>query len=760
MHSFKYTISAILIGTFAITLPAQSQTKKAKKQQKEIKTETTEKESKGGDRNVMLNAESNDKPREINIGLPSNVGGTTILQNGLPVCFHFWPEMPTAAWRNDATISKGGLKNITETAIDDGAIGYAVNSYDNRGTDQFHVKGSFNSNHFGLINATATVSGPIAKGFKYVAGAFLNFDPGTFKADGWTKYYADNTKLFKVGLTKDYTWGTGKGELTFFYRYASTRGLLSYTAPYIYSEGGKVTEINGFKIGNDSYLENPCTMYIKDAYTGEISRRNPIDDYGTKSNAFELLWDHSLANGMKISWHTNYRSSHSGINSFVMSSVAAANNNYTYLDGKPYTGEYVQQAMYMATRKTPIKTLMSTLEVNKQSGKHNWTLGLNEWHYNAKNYTTEVSSYFMEVNESPAILLRTGSTASTTYDGMYGFNSFMEFHNGNQNKFAFIAKDKWAVSKKFNLDMGMRLEYSSLRGERIKAADRTNGMLDLSKKSPVKNDWFNKNAYISPLYRIAKGFGVQGDFMYAEQGGILGNYNTGIDKEIKQSKIKLASIGVYFNRPIINVVSKLSFINRTNYSGNTNFIHPTSGLVARTVVGYDVQTLGWTTDVILKPVKGFDLHFLLTLQSPQYKNYSGHLTFSDGTERDYDFDGETVTGMSKTLIEIDPSYSFGKQMQWRVWASARYFSKTYANLSNTLTFEGHWETFGGVSYRLNKNWNFNVGLTNILNQRGAKGTISGTDLMTADEAKARYGTVMSGTYILPFTVKFGVNFNF
>jgi hypothetical protein len=162
MHSFKYTISAILIGTFAITLPAQSQTKKAKKQQKEIKTETTEKESKGGDRNVMLNAESNDKPREINIGLPSNVGGTTILQNGLPVCFHFWPEMPTAAWRNDATISKGGLKNITETAIDDGAIGYAVNSYDNRGTDQFHVKGSFNSNHFGLINATATVSGPIA----------------------------------------------------------------------------------------------------------------------------------------------------------------------------------------------------------------------------------------------------------------------------------------------------------------------------------------------------------------------------------------------------------------------------------------------------------------------------------------------------------------------------------------------------------------------------------------------------------------------
>lgn len=722
---------------------------------------TVVKNSSGSSRNVMLNAASNDKPREINIGLPSNVGGTTVLENGQPVNFHYWPEMPYFVWRNDAATSRSGLKSITETAIDDGAIGYAVDSYDNRGTDKFHVKGSANSNHFGLINFTTAVSGPIGNGFKYVIGAFLNFDPGTFDAgSNYPKYYADNTKLFKLGLTKDYHFSNSHGSITFFYRYSNHKGLISTYAPYYYKAGGKVSEYNGFKIGSDSYLLNSGSMYIKDAYTGEITKKNPVNDYGNNAHAFNLMWDHHLDNGLNLTWNTFFRSSSASINSYVMSSVSAANNNYTYLDGSAYTGEYVQQAMYMATRPTHINTFMSDFMINRQTGRHNWTVGVNEWHYHAHKYTTEVSSYFMTVEDRPRALIL--SNGSTDYEGQFGFNSFMEYHNGDQNKIALVAKDKWNVSKNLFLNMGGRLEWSTMKGNYIRTADRPKdtdgfGLLDVTATTPFKDHWLDKNIYVSPRYLLFKGFGVQGDLMYAEQGGIMGNYNTGVDKEIKQSKIKYASFGLYYNNPKISVVSQFTYITRNNYSGNTNFIHPVSGLVARTVVSYDVQTLGWTTDVILKPVNWFNLHALLTLQNPQYKNYGGKLNFSDGTTRDYDFDGMTVTGMSKTLIELDPSFML---RGWRLWLSARYYSKQYANLSNTLTFESHWETFGGISYRINKNWDANVSVTNILNQRGAQGTISGTDLMTAEEASSREGTVMSGTYILPFTVKFGVNFNF
>ena len=109
------------------------------------------------------------------------------------------------------------------------------------------------------------------------------------------------------------------------------------------------------------------------------------------------------------------------------------------------------------------------------------------------------------------------------------------------------------------------------------------------------------------------------------------------------------------------------------------------------------------------------------------------------------------------LIEIDPSY------QWkdlRVWASARYFSKQYANLTNSLTFKGRWETFAGASYFLGKNLEFNATVVNLLNQRGAQGTISGADLYTKEEAEKMDGAILSGTYIRPFTVEFGMKYKF
>lgn len=102
-------------------------------------------------------------------------------------------------------------------------------------------------------------------------------------------------------------------------------------------------------------------------------------------------------------------------------------------------------------------------------------------------------------------------------------------------------------------------------------------------------------------------------------------------------------------------------------------------------------------------------------------------------------------------------------LQWnnlRIWASARYFSKEYANLTNSLTFKGLRETFAGLNYKLGKNLEFSATVVNLLNQRGAKGSISGADLYTEEEAANMEGRILSGTYIRPFTVEFGMKYRF
>ena len=712
---------------------------------------------KDSDRNVMLNASNNTDPQKVNVGLPASVGGTTIFENDLPVVYHFWPEMPTKAWRKDASVNRQELLDLSQTALYTGTIGFSVSTFDNLGTDQFQGNGSLNSNHFGLIRGDMNLSGPISKnGLKYTVGAYLSLDPGTFKAKGYPKYYLDKAQFYKAGLTKDYKTSNGKGSITVFYKYANVEGLPYSYAPYYYDKGGKVREIDGFKIGNDSYYENSGKVVLMDAYTGQYKTQDITSDFRSESHVMSLFWKHTFNNGINLKFNTKYKTSKTGLYQPAMTGVSSADSKYTYLDGTPYTGEYVQNVMSLATRRTPIKTFLSTIELSKKSKKHYWRIGLNEWNYNADKYTTEANSYVQEVAENPSILIPVGANPDNYKNGMTGFNSSMEYHDGSQNKLALFLMDKWDISDALTLNLGTRLEYQSLRGNYIKKEDRVNGLLT-GPKSKIKNDWLNKTFSVSGVYKITDKFGVLGDVMYTEQGGHLGNYNVGVDPHIKQSKIPEFGAGVFYNHKYFSLVSKATYISRNNYSANTNFTHPISGLVSRTVVGYDIETIGWTTDVVAKPFSGFNLHFLITLQSPKYTKYGGTLNFSDGTTRDFDFEGKSVTSISKVLLEIDPSYTY---KNLRVWASARYFSKQYANLSNTLTFEGRWETFAGANYKINKYLDFNVNVVNLLNQRGASGTISGTDLMTDEEAKTKEGTVMSGTYIRPFTVEFGMKVKF
>ena len=93
-----------------------------------------------------------------------------------------------------------------------------------------------------------------------------------------------------------------------------------------------------------------------------------------------------------------------------------------------------------------------------------------------------------------------------------------------------------------------------------------------------------------------------------------------------------------------------------------------------------------------------------------------------------------------------------------MWLSARYFSKQYINKTNSLYFNGRWETFGGVDYKLNDHVSFAGSIVNILNQKGASGSITSADLVTDPTPYKNY--VMAGTFIRPFTVELTTRLTF
>lgn len=696
-------------------------------------------------RNVMLNAANNNGPREVNIGLPASVGGTTIMENDLPVVYYFWPELPSKAWRSSVSLGKSGLQSLKEQAVLTGDFGYAVNSYTKLGGDSLEIAGSLAGSHFGWLKTDVNVSGPLGKGWAFTAGAYLNYDPQTYDP-GFTTY-SDKTQIFRAGLTKRFK--NGKGEVSLLYKYVRSFALPTNYAAFTYLEGGAIQELGNFRPGLDSYFKNDGLINLRNSLTGERYQANLGGSDGTTtSNTLDLLGNYKLENNWNFKYVVRYHQANAASNSITPTGIreVTAADGYTYKDGTVYTGP-VQTILGGNIPITPIHAVMSRFELNKQAGKHNWRLGLTEAYHNVDKFTTNRSVFFQEVAAQPRQLL----SPATDADGYFNYNAAAEYHNGFENKLTAYLSDTWDISEKFTFSYGLNMRYHKLKGDyyaQARTADFTFAGLE---KSYFNYDWMHLGGTANLVYKATDSFGATADFIYTEKHGQLEDFSGGYKPDYKKTKSPYASIGLYYNSPKLSVVTALSYLTRNNYVQRLNLVNPTDVTQSNVVYKqYDIKTTGWTTDIVAKPFTGFNLHYLVTFQNPIYQNYD-----FEAFNNQYSFSNNNVLGVSKVLMEIDPSYEFKK---FKIWGSARFFSKQFANLTNALYFKGWWETFAGVNYQAKKNIGLGLTVVNILNQNGAKGTINGAELIT--DPSPYYNTVLTSQYIRPFTVEASVNFKF
>ena len=230
------------------------------------------------------------------------------------------------------------------------------------------------------------------------------------------------------------------------------------------------------------------------------------------------------------------------------------------------------------------------------------------------------------------------------------------------------------------------------------------------------------------------------------------------DEQYKRVTIPLLRGGLYYRNSWLDLTSMITYISKSNNIDQQNLTNPGTSESKTVLLIYNIHTLGWTTSAEMDPFKGFHLHALFTWRKPQYSNYNASVTFNNGNTMSVNADKMIVKEIPQILIEFDPSYQLSKSV--RVWSSFRYFGKTYANLQEAFYFNGHWETFGGVNWQVNKRLSVGADVVNIFNVSGAKGTINGTELVTKDEAKKYAGYIMSGNYLRPFTVEFTASLKF
>ena len=727
--------------------------------------DTLTKKKKGEERNVMLNASDANKPREIQIGLPSE--DVNVYENGLPAVYSSSVHKLAAHWRSDASLGEVGLMTPSESAILTGNVAYSVNSFSNLGQKDFRGVLNYKTNHFGWQNFDLNVSGGIGDKWLYTASMYQNFDPGSF--DPQFTDYSDRTQLYHAGLTRLFD----KGKLTLKYKFSKSQALGSMVnaAPFIYVGDGSVKELAGFKLGTSSYAPAGGTFTYMDILDGKMKTGRFGDFTGNKAHELALLYDYRFADGTEWSLHAKYMNApEANYVDFGGSTIsrATAADNLLLENGSAYEGLVEGRRTWLHFGK--VQNALLTTELKKQMGNHGVRLGLNEWFYHL-DYHSSSFQWTATATETPEILTCTDGTGSSKYRG---FNELSpEYTKGYENKLALYFTDNWQVSPKFRLLYGGRLEYYRMSADQIPYAryagfhigdthtytdSEGNTQTVTIEPHRVVKDKLNYAATVQATYNLTRQFGLTADATVATRFPKISDYaGTGpTEAQYKRVSIPLLRGGVFFKNDWIDVTSMITYISKTNNIDQQNVTKPGTTQSKTTLLIYNIQTLGWTTSAEIDPFKGFHLHALFTYQKPTYDNYFIKSPF-EGVP-DLNANGNIVKEIPQILAEIDPSYQITPDL--RLWLSFRYFGKTYANLTDALYFKGRWETFGGVNWTVNKHLTLGASVVNFLNQKGASGTINGTELLGKEEAAKYNNYTMSGNYLRPFTFELSASIKF
>lgn len=715
----------------------------------------------GSNRNMLMNAASASQPRQISLGLPTDQNAY-IYEDGLPVSYYPYQLYPFKSWHGGVQHESVGTMSPSDMVLKYGIISYSVDSHSRIDNDMFEGKVNYTVNMYGRQAVDAFIATPISNGWGINLSTYQNFDPGSNHMAA--SYLKERQQNYKLTLSKKFSDGRGRAGLI--YQYSRFMNLDEKYAPFIFVGDGSVKKYEGFSMGHDDYLPADNTVEWMDVVTGEMRTRNLNKANTDRVHNVNFIMEYQMRDGVQLYINSKYKNGHSYRANPTVTTIndADANSGYTYEDGTVFIGKTQQRRRLVFDALEHSWMTNIGLKGLSPDRRHSWTIEADYWLNHASTETAMVMSAH-EAKKDPKTLLLNGSRG-------YSYNSYAEFYNGHEHKLFAWASDEWTVNDNLWLKAGLRLEYLNVRGHAANDTNEGNRRRTgfyLNMPGVVLNKFndshFNHAFIVSGRYNIMQGFGVQAEFSSATIHSQLFHYGTYNYPSQKGMTSNYLRAGIYWKNSWIDLTSQITYITMSNSQLRPQLSHQLTKDVGELKAGqletitptvyYGQKAPGWTTDAVITPFEGFSIHALLTLRDPQYKDFDLTTTFSDGVTETHNFNGNTITALSKTEIELEPSYKFG---DWRVWLSARYFSKQYINKTNTLYFNGRWETFGGVDYTLNKTVSFSANVINILNQSGASGSISSADLVTDTTPYQNY--VMSGTFIRPFTVEFTTRISF
>lgn len=322
----------------------------------------------------------------------------------------------------------------------------------------------------------------------------------------------------------------------------------------------------------------------------------------------------------------------------------------------------------------------------------------------------------------------------SNYGGLFFTNSRAKI-----SQIATFANDRWDISDKIQLDLGLRFESINHKGSNdIYAPFTQDGGLDENTNTAYDNNLlmptgernaFNYNynylSYSTGLnYKLTDDTSLFGRFSKGNKAPELNYYFNNFDnvpinkagevQKIKQVELGLKSLIKDFSFTTTIFWSELKNIGITNFE----FDPETNGLFYTPIQFNTSRTLGLEWETIYTPFQNFAFRFNGILQDPKatkWNVYDAAGTVDTADDSITDYSGNTLAFNPKLMFNLSAEFEKDKVSSFIKW---KYTGKREGNAANAFQLDAYSVFDAGFGYKITKNLSSNLLVTNLLNSDG------------------------------------------
>jgi outer membrane receptor protein involved in Fe transport len=418
-----------------------------------------------------------------------------------------------------------------------------------------------------------------------------------------------------------------------------------------------------------------------------------------------------------------------------------------------------------AMQKNKDTQIINFLDFKKKVNKHSLGMGLGLHQFNVDNEPNDAFVFFQELKENPRRLI----IPAFGFGGNGMLPASTSILIGNTRILSSYVNDEIALSNKYRLDLGFRLDNHTIDGKRpyygVNADGSPNPSAPGSMNIAGKTDYSVSNtdwAFSAGLNnKISEHAAMFARLTRAYNTPTLVDYGVQIFNEssIKKRPVYLAELGYKYANKGWSLFSSVSYSAIKNVSLSINV--PTSvGLQSLLAFG-STRTISAEYEVAYKVSNNLGLRLTGTLQDSKYTDYKAStntnpIVLAELGDKTYDFTGNSTERVPVLSTELSANYDYKRfNTNWGII----YTGSRFTSPSDSYKLPGYVSMRASAGYKFTKSIEAKVWVDNLTNTRAlTEGDVRGDQFR--DFSTVTPGSLMIGRTILPRSFWASLSYSF